>query len=369
MTGLRGTLGRMFGGASVEIEGAPPAELVVAPESAEQVARLLDFCSEHGLVVLPWGAGTHQGYGGRIDPDVVISTERFEGVEVWSPGDLTVVVGAGTTLGALAGHIGARGQSAILPEDEDASTIGGVVAAGISAWRRLRYGPTRDRVLEVVFVTGDGRVVKSGAQVVKNVTGYDVPKLMTGSFGSLGLITRVCLKLWPEAEASATVVVDDVDRALALAYRPLAVLETPESIAVYLSGTAAEVEGQAGALDGSSAPGLRWPQRPGGDFQISLRVPPAMTAEAVGRLDGARFVAAHGVGDIAAAIDQSSLEELRTWAESVGGAAVIVGAPETAYRETDPWGSSPQTAALQRRIKASFDPAGVLVPGRLPGGV
>lgn len=369
MTGLRGTLGRMFGGSSVEIDGAPGADLTVAPDGAEQVARLLDFCSEHGLTVLPWGSGSHQGLGGRVDPDVVVSTEKFAGIETWNPDDLTVVVGAGTSLGTLAGHIGARAQSAVLPESDDESTVGGVVAAGVSAWRRLRYGPTRDRVLEVVFVTGDGRVVTGGAQVVKNVTGYDLPKLLTGSLGSLGLITRIGLKLWPEAEASATVTVDDAERALAVAYRPLAVLETPESAAVFLSGTAAEVEAQSDVLGGSVAPGLLWPHRPDGNFVISLRVPPALTSEAVGWLNGADFVAGHGTGELTAAFEPAELEGLRSRAESVGGAAVITRAPEEVYRETDPWGSPPQTLALQRRIKAAFDPVGVLVPGRLPGGV
>ena len=117
-----------------------------------------------------------------------------------------------------------RGQTAVLPEDVPGATVGGVVACGLSGWRRLRYGPTRDRVLETVSVTGDGRVIRGGARLVKNSTGYDLPRLLTGSFGSLGLIVQVCLKLWPEPEEHVTVTIDDPERAAA-AYRPLAVIE------------------------------------------------------------------------------------------------------------------------------------------------
>ncbi len=102
---------------------------------------------------------------------------------------------------------------------------------------------------------------------------------------------------------------------------------------------------------------------------VSIRVPPSLTSAAVGRLGETEFVAAHGVGEVTAAIEGSALGELRDWAESSGGTAVITEAPEEMYAEADPWGAPPSTVALQRRIKAAFDPAGILVPGRLPGGV
>lgn len=366
---LRGTLGKLFGASAVEVPGVPEADLVVAPGSVDEVARLLDFASEHSLSVLPWGAGSHQGLGRRIDPDIVLVTSRLDGIEDWQPDDLTLVAGAGATLGSLDALMGERRQGAVLPEDQPDATIGGIVAAGISGWRRLRYGPTRDRMLEATVVTGDGRVVRGGARVVKNVTGYDVPRLMAGSLGSLGVIVSVCLKLWPDPEAMLTVTVDDPERAIALAHRPYSVLQTRDAATVHLGGTRAEVDGQAETLDGTVIEGFVWPDRPTGDLLVSTRVPPARVSDVVDRLGSLAFVAAHGVGEVIAAVAEPDLLDLRRWAESVGGAVVVTDAPDGVYDRIDPWGTPPETVPLQRRIKAAFDPVGVMAPGRLPGGV
>ncbi|HEX5630727.1 MAG TPA: FAD-binding oxidoreductase, partial [Acidimicrobiia bacterium] len=254
MTALRTTVARLFGRFTAAIPGAPSAEFSFVPTTAEECAAMLDFASEHGLVVLPWGGGTH-GFGPPTAPDIVIGTAGFAGID-WRSDDLTAVLGTGVTVSALEAQLGERGQSAMLVEHPGAATVGGVVASGVSGWRRLRYGPTRDRVLEVVVATGDGRVVRGGGQVVKNVTGYDLSRLFTGSLGSLGVITRVCLKLWPQGSAAATVTVDDPERAAAIAVRPLAVLQTPGESLVYLAGTAAEVAAQSVALGGSARDGL-----------------------------------------------------------------------------------------------------------------
>jgi len=365
---LRGSLGKLFGDSAADVPGAPEAELVIAPSTTDELARLLAFASEHGLTVLPWGAGTHQGFGRRIVPDVVVATTGFDAIEAWEPEDLTVVTGTGVTLDGLDQHIRRRRQSAVLPEDQPAATVGGIVASATSGWRRFRYGPTRERLLEVTLVTGDGRVVRGGARVVKNVTGYDLPRLFTGSFGSLGIITSVCLKLWPDQEASATVEVDEPAAALAATYRPLAVLETRGRTTVHLAGTAAEVEAQAATLGGSAQPGMHWPVRPEGSIVVRLRVVPSLVSEAVARLSGP-FVASHGVGELIAVVTEDEIMDLRIWAESHGGAVVFESAPEDLYERIDPWGTPPPSVPLQRRIKAAFDPAGVLVPGRLPGGV
>ena len=369
MTSLRSTVARLFAGMEGEVEGAPAADAVLAPATLEDAARILEFASDNGLRVLPWGGGTHQGIGGPMHPDVLLLTSRLDQIVAWSPDDLTIVVQAGLPVAALEARLDERRQTAVLPERPGAATVGGVIAAGVSGWRRHRYGPTRDRVLEVVIVTGDGRVVKGGAQVVKNVTGYDLPRLLTGSLGSLGLIGRVCLKLWPKGAAAATVRIDDPARALATAYRPLAILETLSGSFAYLAGTSAEVDAQVAALSGPASDGLQWPDHPDGQVVLSVRVPPASTGEAVRRLPGAAgFVAAHGVGEVSASFDgvsPSALGELRSWAESLGGAVVVLTAPPGF--DLDPWGTPPASLSLQRRIKAAFDPATVMSPGRLPG--
>jgi glycolate oxidase FAD binding subunit len=263
---------------------------------------------------------------------------------------------------------GAR-QTAVLPETGRTATVGGVVASGVSGFRRARYGPTRDRVLEVTVVTGDGRVVRGGARVVKNVTGYDLPRLITGSFGALGVIVSLCLKLWPTPEAALTIDVDDAKAASAKLHRPLAVLEQRDKATVYVAGTRAGVEAQAKRVGGTSREGLHWPQDPYGPVRWSLRVAPSRVSEAIGRIPaGWDYLAQHDVGELRLAGSEGSLE-LRTWAESVGGALVLVDGPVDLYGEIDPWGSPPPALGLQRRLIAGFDPARILNPGRLPGGI
>lgn len=368
MTALSTTVARLFGKFAAEVPGAPQAQFTFAPTTAEDAAAILDFASEHSMSVVPWGGGTHQ-VGPPYEPDIVVSTRNLTGID-FRPDDLTVVVGAGVPVVELEAVLAERGQTAVLPENPGAATVGGVVAAGASGWRRLRYGPTRDRLLEVIVATGDGRVIRAGGQVVKNVTGYDLPRLFTGSLGSLGMVTRMCIKLWPQGATAATVAVDDVERALALAYRPLAVLQTRDGVSVYLAGTAAEVEAQSIALGGAASPGLHWPQRPEGTVAITLRVSPALMTDAVRRVSASgEFVAAHGVGEVlvAGSFTEDAVSEWRSWAESVSGAVVVTTAP--VGFSLDPWGKPPETLVLQRRIKSAFDPLGVMVPGRLPGGV
>ncbi len=353
------------------IQGAPRAEYTVAPTEAEEVASILSLASVHRLRVLLWGGGAHQGYGYRVDPDVVLSTQRLQGVVAWEPDDLTVVVAAGTRVDELEHVLAERGQSAVLLEDSGPATVGGVVASGSSGWRRGRYGPVRDRLLEVSLVTGDGRQVRAGGRVVKNVTGFDLCRLSAGSFGRLGVIVEVCLKLWPQGRAAATVRVDSAEEALSRAHRPLAVIEEDGVAYCFLQGTEGEVDSQAALLGGEFRPGLEWPPRLSAPITWSMRVPPASTRAAVERTpSGWRYQAQFGVGEISLGSEEPGLDEaasLRQWAESLGGALVLSNAPAALYDEVDPWGTPPPGADIQRRLVERFDPERVLNPGRLPG--
>ncbi len=333
----------------------------------------LRTASEHGLHILLWGGGSHQGIGYPVVPDVVLSTARLNRVVDWQPEDLTIVVEAGLTVAELETLLADRGQSAVLPERPGAATVGGVVATGVSGWRRLRYGPTRDRMLEVVLVTGDGRIATAGGRVVKNVTGYDIPRLSAGSLGALGLIGTVCLKLWPVARHAGTIPVEDAALAQQQAYRPLAVVETNTGANVYVAGTAEEVAGQAVDLGSEAHEGLQWPEPLTSPWLLSVRVPAAALVDAVARirsdLPGAQYQAAHGVGCIAVGSDDfdlAAIVDLRSWAEQTGGALVVERSPNR-DAGIDPWGTPPASAELQRRLKAAFDPAGICNPGRLPG--
>lgn len=339
---------------------------VVAPESAEEAAKILAEATDAARSVAIWGGGSHRDMGHAVTPGLVVATGGLAGVVDWQPDDLTAVVGAGTRVADLEEELRAGGQTAVLPEEAGAATVGGVVATGSSAYARLRYGPTRDRVLEVQAVTGDGRLVRGGGRVVKNVTGYDLPRLYTGSFGSLGVITSLCLKLCPLTGAERTVKLDEAPPD-GLVYRPRAVLESRDGVRVLLSGTRREVDEQTHRLGGDACEGLEYPPPPTGEVVWSLRVPPGRVAAAVDMVpSGHEYVAQHGVGEVVFEAPATfDVADLRSWAEGEGGALVRLRGSSAA----DPWGTPPPGLELQRRIVAAFDPGRVLEPGRLPGGL
>jgi len=348
---------------------AVEAAITVAPGSVEEIAGVIAVAATHGATVVPVGSGSMLA-GSRAD--IALSTHRLAGIIDYQPDDLTVVVGAGTRLVDLEAELAERWHTAVLPERSPERTVGGVVASAASGYRRLKYGPTRDRVLEVTMATGYGDVVRGGGRLVKNVTGYDLPRLMTGSHGSLGIVGSVCFKLWPAPPHRVTVAVDDPAMALANVYRPVAVLETADGSFVYLEGDEATVQAQATSVGGTREPGFAWPEVQQPAVAVSLRVPARCVAEAVDRVQALQpdwFVAQHGVGVIdvgVASTEIASLDTVRAWAESTGGALVVT-APGLSPRQR--WGAEPQTIDIQRRLKSLFDPSGVCNPGALPGGL
>ena len=345
------------------------------PESIDEASALLAGLNDDRTRVRIRGGGTHLGIGHPFEPDLIISTAHLDRIVAWEPDDLTVVVEAGVTVEELEGTLAEKGQTALLHERSGAGTVGGALATATSGWRRYRYGPLRDRVLETTLVSSDGRVVTAGGRLVKNVTGYDIPRLATGSLGSLGLIARACLKLWPLPAASATVRVESAEEALARSFRPLAVLETAEETAVYLGGTPEEVEGQTAALGSTPVDGLGWPDTPTGQVRFSVRVPPSSLRSIVRRIrlrEDRRYVAQFGVGEVSVGTDSISTEELRSLrseAEAAGGSLVILNAPDDLRRNFDPWGTPPASLPIQRRLVSLFDPGRVINPGVLPGGI
>lgn len=350
-----------------EVAHAPDADTVVSPKTIEDVASVLRHASENDLIVQVIGGGTHSGFGSPPRPDIVLSMDLMSAVEVWEPEDLTIVLSAGARVADIEALLTESKQTAVLPEIPGSSTIGGVIASGASPLRRGRLFDTRERVLEATVVTGDGRVVRSGGRVVKNVSGYDLHRLHVGAFGALGVVVSVCLKLWPSPPEAATVTVESLDQARATV-RPLAVLEDNRRIRVYLWGTAEEVEATSDRLGGEVEHGNQWPADPSGVRTWSLRVPPALTEEAISRLpDSWDYLAVHGVGDIrAASTDVVGAVDLRVWAESVGGHLVITSRP-AGEDDMDPWGRPPPALALQKALIHQFDPKRVINPGRLPG--
>ena len=369
MTSLRAVTLRLFEQLRDDSADVDAAH-VVAPSSLEEAAAILAAAAEAGIPTAFRGSGTHQGYGNRVAADLVITTNRLDSIVDWQPDDLTVVVQSGVPIDVLEAKLAARRQTAVLPETTPGSTVGGAVAAGLSGYRRLRYGPTRDRVLRVRMATGYGRVVTGGSPVVKSSTGYGLTRLITGSLGSLGLIGEVTLKLWSQPLSVATAEVGEAAEAYRQLYRPLAVLETFEGSFAYLGGAEKQIAAQASQLGGVHRRGLVWPEPISAPVQIELRVPAAHLAtatEVAQDLGAVRWVAQHGVGIVGAGfedLDTEGLTEARAWAESVGGAVVVIAGAGESF---DPWGKPPPSLDLQRRIKKAFDPAGICNPSILPG--
>jgi len=353
---------------------APPGPPQVVPETVGEAAGLLADASAAGTRIRVRGGGTQQGLGYPFSPDLEVCTAGLRKITAWEPEDLTVAVEAGLPIRELEDVLAERGQTAALTERPGAGTVGGALAAGRSGWRRFRYGPLRDRVLEVTLVTGDGRTVTAGGRLVKNVTGYDLPRLAVGSLGSLGLIAQVCLKLWPLPMARATVGVSSAEEALSRSYRPLAVLETERGASVFLSGTPEEVEGQSAALGGEVSEGWDWPDPPAGPLRFSVRTPPSRLRSIVNRLRAAAgfaYVAQFGVGEVTAAgrAEPDFLNGLRAQAEADGGCLALLEAPDELRERVDPWGTPPASLPIQRKLVSLFDPDRILNPGVLPGGL
>ena len=350
-----------------KIEGAPEG-IHVAPRTVDDVARVLRWATESGTPVRVWGGGTRQKLGHPPAPGIVLSTSRLSDIEVWEPDDLTVVAGAGIGVAELESRLGEKSQTAVLPERPGAATLGGVLATGRASLRRARLLGPRERVLEVTMVTGDGRVVRSGGRVVKNVSGFDLHRAAIGAFGSLGVIVQVCLKLWPVPRASATISHADPESVSRIT-RPLALLETNEAWQLFAWGTPTDIDEIVAKTEGEGRAGLHWPEDPRGSYRWLLRVPPGRTAEAALRVRPWRFLAIHGSGELRlSSEDIEGATDLRGWAEDIGGSLVLVDHPgEDA--PLDPWGLPPSTLDLQRRLIAEFDPARIVNPGRLPGGL
>jgi glycolate oxidase FAD binding subunit len=185
------------------IDGRAPG-VVVRPSSAEEMAEILRFCLATRVAVVPAGEGTKLRVGATPERyDVALVMTRLDKVVAYDPGDLTVSVEAGTRLRVITELLKQNRQ--LLPLAApflERATVGGTVASGVDSPLRQLYGATRDFLLGVEFVTGDGIRAKSGGRVVKNVAGYDLHKLFIGSLGTLGVITRLNFKTFPTPEAN-----------------------------------------------------------------------------------------------------------------------------------------------------------------------
>lgn len=319
------------------------------------------------------GGRQHLDKGNPSDVDAELWTTQLDALVAYEPAEMIAVVEAGMRIGTLRRLLADGGQE--WPADApDAATVGGVIASAASSPRRLKVGPLRDTVLEAEVVTGDGRFVRSGARTVKNVTGYDVHKLLAGSLGTLGVIAQVALKVRPLPERRRTLRFrGDLTTGIALLDAvPAAagIIATPDGVELRLEGWNAEVDEQSRAARGVVQPvdeaddapfpaSSRWDEAP---VVAEVAVQPSRIGDVVA---GERWGALVGVGIAWVGLDRADgpLEALRRRAREAGGIAPVIRGPGGLGDDRTP------APAVQRRLKAAFDPNGVLAPGRGWGGI
>jgi glycolate oxidase FAD binding subunit len=401
-------------GAADAVDGVAPS-FVVEPGSTEETSELMKFASAEGLAVAPRGGGTTITLGNPPrELDLILSTTRMNEVVEHVPGDQVVRVQSGIRLRDLQERL--AGSDQVLgvdpPEEGSGATVGGIVAANSSGPRRYRYGTVRDLIIGITVVLADGTVAKAGGKVVKNVAGYDLAKLFTGSLGTLGVIAECNFRLHPRPEAARTVVVElpDASSAGEASQAILHAQIVPSAVELYWSGEtrlltvfiesiASGVEAQAETTShilgsfgevrmrsdeeaGSLGPG----SPPGTSDEVTIKIssPPA---ELTGVLDstlgacsrrgvtpritghagtGVSYVGLSG-GD--EEVRAQAVEELREIWLRRGGSVIVREAPPAFKERVEVWGPVGSRLELTRRVKEKFDPRGVLNPGRFVGGI
>ncbi len=386
---------------------------LLEPSHASEVAEMLHWADEQHLAVVARGHGTKARWGvpaGRTD--VILSLARLREPIEHCAGDLTVTAPAGASLLEVNEHLAREGQW--LPLDPWAggrSTIGGLLATNDSGPRRLRYGCPRDLIIGIDFALADGRRAKAGGRVVKNVAGYDLGRLLCGSYGSLAVITAATFKLSPLPPASRTVAIDVPASALGALLQAIATAPvTPSAVEIDAPGprllvrfettaTAADEQaahvmgltvqhGATAALLQGAAETDAWTaytaaMAQDGGTLLKLSVLPSRvnaTLDLVARhatAAGLRWhlagratlgvLLAHCDGDSHGVVSLVSALR-RSVADASGHVAVLFGPPDVAA-SVAPWNDVGAAAQVMRAVKAQFDPHGTLCPGGGPGGL
>ena len=390
------------------------------PGSPDELTALLAWAAAEGQPLEICGAGTKRGFGHAVAARYRVELAALAGIVEYEPAELLLVAGAATPMASIEARLAQAGQHlAFEPPDggplfgraAGRATLGGTLAANLSGPRRLRAGAARDHVLGMTLASGRGELLRAGGRVVKNVSGYDLVKLICGSWGTLAVATEIAMKVLPAPERSGTVLIAGLppspawramNEALSGPHEPSAAAHLPPAAAarsavVGAAGravTALRVEGPPASVaarlealaallaahgpvevlgDGDSLAlwrELRDAARllGAGEALWRLALPPAegagaLEAVADGFLDwGGGLLWCGGEATAAAAA------AMRALARRHGGLATLVRAPAALKRQVPVFHpQAPARAALERRIARGFDPAGILNPGRMTG--
>jgi glycolate oxidase FAD binding subunit len=396
--------------ASDAVSGVLP-EFVAEPKDEHKLAGVLSLANEAGIAVVPRGSGTKLDWGNPPKKaQLILSTVRLNRIVEHAWADLTVTVEAGCTLQSLQRTLAQHGQR--LAFDglwAERATIGGVLSTNDSGALRLRFGALRDLIIGVTIALPDGTLASSGGKVVKNVAGYDLPKLVTGAFGTLGVITRAVFRLHPLpraaktfsffAENSADMQQDILaiqDSQLAhtslqirgAAGEPTAADILFEATDVGLNTQESQLRKLLGSARLEQASDGIWNARqdlwatPTNNSLLAklslLATDIAKTLDSLKSLCDSRklnwriVLQATGIGMLRLEGDlnqvAAAVEQLRTELQSRGGALVVLRRPPE-LTSIDAWGNAGDGISLMRAVKHQLDPKNTLNPGRFVGGI
>ena len=395
------------------VDGVPVA-LVARPASTPEVAEVMRAAAGHGLTVVARGRGTKASWGRPPEQaDLVVDLSRMSAVLDHAAGDLIVDTQAGTLLADVQRTVGTAGQRLALDEPVPGSSVGGVLATNTSGPGRVAAGTARDLLIGVTVVRADGVVAKAGGRVVKNVAGYDLGKLVIGSYGTLAVVTEAVFRLHPvpPARRVASAPFDsaaDVERLVQSVVHSQLVpgaVEVdwpaggPGVVQVLLEGTEAGVQTRTAALvellgDGAWASEdlpdrwgrLPWDDEPAAGRATALKATCALSglAAVLGAARDAAAAAGVGIalrgsagtgvlsGALPAGADVAAVRtvvtRLREACTVAGGALVVLDGPAEVKAGVDTWGPVP-ALDLMHRVKERFDPERRLAPGRFVGGI
>jgi glycolate oxidase FAD binding subunit len=354
------------------------------------------------------GGGTKLAWGAAVpEPAIELRTRRLDRIIEHNAGDLTAVLQAGVPVARAQEAFAGAGQMLALDPplgrpgagDSGDATIGGLVATGDCGPLRHRYGAPRDLVLGITVALSDGTIARSGGKVIKNVAGYDVAKLFAGSFGTLGVILSVSVRLHPLPVGTATALGASADpRALAAAAVALsgAPLELEALDLAWRGGRGGLLARSAGAeparrarrvadlmrkvglesVDVVTADEQLWARQRAGQRSeeralVRVAARPSQLASVLTAADSCSgtLVGRAALGSSYVELDPEAVESLRAGLPA-GAVAVVLDAPASSRATLDPWGSvTPTALELMRRIKQRFDPAGACNPGVFAGGI
>jgi len=393
------------------IAGVQP-KLVVEPGTERELAEVLRLSSEAGLAVIPRGGGTKLGWGNPpARADLILSTARLTEVIEHAWADLTVTVEAGCTIQRLQETLAQHGQRLALdPLWPEKATIGGVLSTNDSGALRLRFGALRDLIIGVTIALPDGTLASSGGKVVKNVAGYDLPKLATGALGTLGVITRAVFRLHPlprstrafsittaNAEEAQRIVLAMQDSKLAHTFLQSHFSDDAAPLSdILFEGTDAGLNAQeaqlrtlCGTASVSEASTATWAAReilwaltePANAAMAKISILPANLARTIQlvehvanekQLRWKALMYATGIGWLLlegkAGSLLGALQALRGELESHGGSLIALHRPEK-MPAFDTWGSAGDAFTLMKAVKQQLDPKSTLNPGRFVGGI